>query len=722
MRMEKCTSKFQDSSKNSGAPKKSGDVLELHGETVPNPFSALEKPDLPSTQAFIRAQNARFFETIKDTGNHDESRAFLEDALNAPAKGIPARAGESYLFYYKGEKDKTHNLMISDTPDGDGRLLIDPVKETGNAAAELGGVYPSPDGRHVAYRICEGGEWDGRLRVLDLETGAHLPETLRTGTIWWDKDGRGFHYNGFAGDGSGRLAVKHHALGEDVAKDKVFYDDPAAPQNAAGFSCCPYMGHWNYQGTREFLFISDHSMQAEVHLKDENGGYRQIFDGRDGHFLPVSDTEGGVLFYTTSGAPHGKIVLADPENPDPRGWKTIVPEDAENALQHAFMQGGKIFALYNDDGADRLKIFDKNGNAESEVPLPDRVRVMFGHSMKPGTSIGTAGGDGDNLYLSATGFTQGQTVLQYNIKSGRTTLLDPDMGGAALKDCVVERIYATSKDGTQVPMTVVRGKDTQLDGTAALKLTAYGAHGAVSGPVFNAEDADFVRSGGIFVQANIRGGGEFGQGWHEQGRGHNKQNSFDDFIACAEHLSAQNYTAPQRLVAEGHSSGGLLVLASMLQKPEAFGAVIAGAPVADMVRENPPWHAEYGDPFKNKEDFKTVKAYCPRLNIKTGERYPPCLVRTGAKDERLAADAYKFIATIQDKAPDSPAFLRVEEEYGHGTARSKDATLSEALSKKSFIEQAVGPIDPRDCKQQPALSRGREVSSQTKYGQGQKRP
>ncbi len=295
--------------------------------------------------------------------------------------------------------------------------------------------------------------------------------------------------------------------------------------------------------------------------------------------------------------------------------------------------------------------------------------------------------------MSVTGYQQQPTVYRYDFKNGDLVPLDSAQDSNGMAGFIVEQLWAESKDGTKVPMTVVRKEGVKLDGSAALKLSAYGGFGSASSPRFEAETLDFLESGGIYAYANIRGGGEFGAEWHDQGRLLNKQNSFDDFIACAKHLIRENYTSSPRFVAEGTSNGGLLVLAAMQQEPALFGAVIANCPVADMFgKEMAVFKGEYGDPFANEDDYKNEKAYSPCQNIKEGMPHPPCLIRGGAHD-LLVAGEMKFVAAMQYACPQNATLLHVEMDFGHGSMRPKNVEIEEAACKKSFVERSIGPID-----------------------------
>jgi len=678
---------------------RSDDVIHLHGEEIPDPYQHLADVKSQATQAWAAEQENLYRRHIGETSGTDD----LTELANAPRKGIPARAGQHWIFYHQGGEDNQPTLRISDTPEGEGRLLVDPAEvESGNP--QLRGASVSPDGKYLAYIISQNGAFESTLRIKKLESGEDIPDVIeKTGGMWWDKDGSGFQYNQVlngADPQNYRIILKHHRLGEDGVQDTQVSDDNI-PTGYASPAYAEYRTHSAYSGDQEWMFTGANLAPRSLLLKDsETGKYRTIIEAGIANHAPIADTGDGILMWTDREAPKGKVVKFDPANPSSGNWTTVIPEGTD-VLKHVFWHKDRIFGVYTHEGADQVRVFEKDGDPVATIPLPAQSQVYFSHSNLAGISLGAGtAADKDDLYLSLESLTVPPTVYRYKVE---TNSLQPlESTASANSDFIVERLWARSKDGTKIPVTVTRRPDAVLDGTAALKLTGYGSGGYNLSPGFDLEALNFLRDGGIYAQAHVRGGGEGGKNWHDQGRLKNKQNSFDDFNGCAAHLISNGYTSPSRLVAEGSSAGGLLVLASMEQQPWLYGGVIANVPVADMLSKSIASGAlEFGDPHGNREDFETVKGYCPRLNIREGQNYPPILVRAGEHDP-LIDEAYKYIATMQHDSPQTVALLHVEKDFGHGSARPKPIALKEMADKKAFIERSIGPIDAAKYKKELA--------------------
>lgn len=682
-------------------------VVHLHGETIPNPYESLEDLNTSSTQAWVDAQEERYREYI---GTPDsETKDSISTILDAPKKGIPTRAGDYYLFYYQAGEDAHPRVMISDTAEGVGRTLIDPHEFDPSDISSIVNVSISPDGKHVGY-IIRKSPMEAELRIRNIETGEDLPDVVKNpgNGMKWDKDGGGFSYYVFPETNLG--LVKHHVLGEDSAKDPIQHE---------GMDRVPFVGfdsnnpicHVFYQGSRDWLFTGEASgdPQKSLSLKDEDSGeYRKLFDAGVALFEPIADTEGGVLMLTTHNAPNGKVVLFDPGDASPESWKIIIPEEGNSKLKYIFRHRDKLIALYS---GNQVKVFDERGKPLGDLPIPEQSsQIMFSHATRPGTALGAGASETDeeDLFISVIRAPQQEIVYRYNFDMDNLVPLDTPSDKEGLNDFIVETLWAESKDGTKVPISVIRKPGVELDGTAALKLGGYGGFGTSGGGDIDAETKDFIRSGGIYAYADVRGGGGAESDWHNGGRLLNKQNCFDDFIACAKHLIKLKYTSSPRLVTEGASNGGTLVLAAMQQEPTLFGAVFAHQPGADMLdRKMIAFKQEFGDPYANRDDYKNIKSYSPLHNIKAGQKYPPCMVRAGALDRLLVAGDLKFVATMQHESPESTVLLHVEKDYGHGVVRPKDVEIEEATCKRAFIVNSIGPIDQNEYKQELAARKRR---------------
>ena len=424
--------------------------------------------------------------------------------------------------------------------------------------------------------------------------------------------------------------------------------------------------------------------------KGSDAPFQQLFATHSASYSPCAEIDGKIYMVTDYEAPNKKLVAFDPAHPEPENWQTIIPEHAKDILDDVFLQQGKLFTSYKHDAADQLKVFTPQGQYQYDVPIP--AQSTF--------DIARCNPDDKDLAISVTNFQQPQAIYKYDIASNSLDLVTPSAAIETLNDCIVERIEAVSKDGTKIPMTVIRHPDTKLDGTAALKLYGYGGFNVPLGPTYSAGIVNWVRAGGIFVQTNLRGGGEFGSEWYEGGRLDNKMNVFDDFAACGEALIQKNYTRSSRMVSAGGSNGGLLTLATMLLYPKLFGAVISSVPVTDMYRFDKhtygsAWRSDYGNPSNVAKDFETNSKYSPLHTIKPGQMHPPVLVTTGDHDDRVVpSHAYKFIATLLEKHnPACTALLRVDMRAGHGAGKPTAKVIEETADVHAFVETAIGPIN-----------------------------
>lgn len=677
----------------------SDDTVDVyHGVEVADPYRPLEDLAADSTREWTASQNARFQKFIEPVEDRKELAEHLSDIWEFPREGLPSRYADKYFSSYNDGKSAQSVFQVRDSLEGEPRVLIDPNKMSDKGTVALSGTYPSPDGKLVAYLTSEGGSDAQTLRIKDVATGEDLPDVIencRFTGIRWDRDSsKGFQYTYPSHDEDKRFLAKHHTVGEPVAHDTEVFGVNIEDSHASAYSVRDEKGQW---GKYEFGYVSvgtnaHNAMYIREYGSDE--AFRPLFDDGKSTFSPVAEVNGKLLVETNLDAPMGKAVLVDPANPQPENWQTVIPENDKDALEGVFVHKGKIFAEYMHDTATKITVHDMQGKHLHDVPVPEQVSGGFG-KINP---------DDNEVLFSAGGFKNVGAKYKYNIDSNELELWKESEAQFDLNDAIVERIHATSKDGTQVPMTVIRGKDTELDGTAATRMYGYGGFNAPLTPGLGFSMYNWVKEGGVFVQTNLRGGGEFGQRWYDEGRLHNKQNVFDDFAACGEHLIKEGYTKPERLAIEGGSNGGLLTLATALQRPELFGAVISGVPVTDMLRFDKhtygaAWKSDYGDPTNNKEDFDVSMKYSPLHNVKENVIYPPILVETAEFDDRVVpSHAFKFVATMQEKSPKTLCLMQCEKDAGHGAGKSKQKAIDGIVKTHAFLEQTLGPIDQKKYK------------------------
>lgn len=684
-------------------PRDDSSVLEVQGRIIPNPFQQLENPRSPRSAAWIAAQEARYQQSlIQGSPQEEEFRLTQAQFGEQPQKGVPIKLGANYLFYYRGEGEAHPRVMVSDTPDGAGRTLVDPLKidPTGNTGVA---AYPSPDGKYVACRLRRNDIWESEVQVFDVETGKPLDEKFNAaGTIVWDKDSKGFAYN-FRPEPSksGRVNYAHHQLGQDCAQDPPHYDavtqeGAAGPHPTYGF----HNNHVSYDGPQEFVYwgmgVGTRDLKPGISMKAPGDDYfRVLVEPGTADVSPIADNgDGRIIAWTTEGAEKGRVVLIDPSKPEPAQWQTVIPE-GEDALQHAFVHDGRIYGVYLHDSADKLSAFSMTGQHIADVDT-GHARLSFAHGQHTGMSFGAnCPAQSGELLFSAETYTGTPQAMAYDPKTNHVRRLD-GAGGMQLEGCVVETLWAQSHDGTEVPMTVIRREDVKLDGTAALKITGYGGTGCSQTPASDPEMLDFVKAGGIHVVTHIRGGSELGREWHDGGRGGNKENCVEDFNACAKKLVELKYTSPQRMVAQGFSHGGFVVLNAMEREPALYGAVIAGCPVTDpFTRDRTVSSDEFIDPFASAQNRDIALKTSPLHNIQPGAKYPPVMVHSGENDF-LLVHALKFVAALQSLCPATPSLLHIEKGYGHSTGRPPETEAVEAGQRRAFVEKAIGPIAQDD--------------------------
>lgn len=682
-------------------------VDNYHGYEVPDPFRPLEDLDADATRKWTAAENARFKTFVANVDDIPEMKRFLKDIWEFPRESIPARYNDKYFSRYYDGKAPQPIYYVRDSLDGEPRVFIDANTLSADGTVAISGFTPSPDGKRVAYLTSEAGSDMQTLHIRDVATGKDLPDVIencRFTNILWDRDSsRGFQYTYPADDDMKRFVARHHVIGDAVAKDKLVFELPGVADSFLnGYYLRDQDGNWGPHDFFSGQIGTNRSNSVYMKRRDSEEPYKLLFDDGKSSLDPIAEINGKIYAVTDRDAPKGKVVAIDPENPAPEHWQTIIPEHSQDVLKSARAHRGRLLVAYSHDTADRIAIHDLGGKHMHDVPLPEQSNVELGRINKDDTT----------LMMSISGFQSPGAQYKYDLAGNTLKLWKKSAAKVDLSDAIVERAYATSKDGTKVPMTIVRGKNVKLDGTAAVKMYGYGGFNSALGPSFSFDVYNWVKEGGIYVQTNLRGGGEFGADWYDQGRLANKQNVFDDFAACAEYLIKHKYTSPPRLAIKGGSNGGLLTLATALQRPELFGAVISGVPVTDMYRFHKHtygalWKSDYGDPENSRADFEVSRRYSPLHNVRKGGKYPPILVQTADHDDRVVpSHAFKFAATFHDTAhPDSLCLMRVENKAGHGAGKPTEKIIEGLVDIHAFLEQTLGPINQEKYKEAVANSR-----------------
>ena len=669
-----------------------GTVDTLHGTQVPDPFRPLESPARADVQAWVEAQDERARAYLSSLRTRATVRRFFDAAMNYPRISIPARYGARYFSYFNIGIDDQSSYSVQQGLTGARQLVIDPKRLSRDGTTSISDAFPDRSGSKVAYLVSEAGSDQQTLRVREVDTGMDLPDTLtwcKHTSVSWHPDGRYIFYS--------RYPTESEPADWDRRSQVLCLHRILTPQSADRVI-------FRLPGLRDIYMRVETAfeegllkLRASVGTSERRGYYVAPLDDPTrftelvsidfAGFLPVGNLGTTHYALTSHEAPRWRLVRIDQTDSRPDRWRTIVPE-SELPLERAAVFNGRLVTEHTEDLGARLAICDLDGRTLAPVDLGGLSRVSFGRNRR----------EDDHLLLQIDDYRRQSRVERLDLASGKISLVRASAAKHDLSDAVVRQVFVRSRDGTRLPMSLIHRADIALDGNNRTLLYAYGGFGVSLWPGYSERAAAWVRLGGIYAIAALRGGGEFGQPWHDGGRLARKQNTFDDFIAAAEWLIANGYTRPQRLGINGASNGGLLVLACMLQRPELYGAVVAAVPVADMLRFQKfnfgsNWMVEYGNP--NREpDFRTLIAYSPLHNVRSGVTYPPLLVLTADHDDRVApAHAYKFVATMQDRSPASETYLRVERRAGHGAGNALSKTLDRDSDTIAFLcEKLGGPV------------------------------
>ena len=653
----------------------------LHGVDVPDPYRWLEDQEAPETRAWIDAQNAYTDTVLGALPGRDRLRRVAAAVLEREAVGLPNERGGRYFYSRRGADQDLAVLYVREGLDGEERALIDPhpMSPDHTTSVELRDI--SDDGGRVAYAVREGGVDEVSIRIRDVDTGDDLADMLpaaRYGAVTLAPDGGGLYYERY-GDVTPR--VMYHAFGTPMADDvQLFgagYERHQIPVTVVSDD-----GRW-----MAVHVIEGSSGPTEIHVKDLAHDTPFVTAIADGVSESWASFAGGELVIVTNlDAPNKRVVLADPADPAPDRWREVIPERDDVVIETAAALGGRLAVSYLEDVQPRVAIHELDGTHVRDIAFD---------------TIGSVGGGAgrwtsDEAFFTFETFHVPRTIYRYDLATGEQAVwAEPDLPVDAPAYRVTQRWFA-SQDGTRVPMFVVHRPGVALDGGNPTLLTGYGGFNLSQTPRFSALATTWLRSGGVFALANMRGGSEFGEEWHQSGMLANKQNVFDDFIAAAEHLVEAGYTSPEHLAIRGGSNGGLLVGAVSNQRPDLFGAVVCTYPLLDMVRYHQFlvasfWVPEYGS-SEDPEQFAYIHAYSPYHNVIDGGDYPATLYLSGDGDTRVAPlHARKMAALMQARnGSDNPILLRYHTQAGHSGGQPVSQQLDEMVDTVSFLLWQVG--------------------------------
>ena len=668
-----------------------GETVDTYFDTkLPDPYRWLEDDKSAETGAWVKAQNEVTYGYLSQIPFRDALKARMEKLWNYEKIGAPFKEG-NFTYYYKNNGLQNQSVLYRKDAKGTETIFLDPNTFSKDGTTSLGGLDFSKDGSKVAYSISEGGSDWRKVIVMDVISKKIIEDTIVdvkfSGVSW--KGNEGFYYSSYDKPKGSELSAKtdqhklyFHKLGTAQKDDIVIF---GADQKRR------YVGGGVTEDDRYLVITAANSTYGnELYIKDltkPNSPIVTIVDNfkSDNNII---ENEGEKLFIETDwNAPNKRIVTVDVNNPKPENWKDFIPE-TENVLSPS-TGGGYFFANYMKDAVSVVKQYDYSGKLVREIKLP---------------GVGTAGGFGGKkkekiLYYSFTNYITPGSIFSFEPKTGTSEVYQKPKVDFKSEQYESKQVFYTSKDGTKIPMVITHKKGLKLDGKNPTMLYGYGGFNVSLTPSFSIANAVWMENGGVYAVPNLRGGGEYGKKWHDAGTKMQKQNVFDDFIAAAEYLIAEKYTSPQYLAIRGGSNGGLLVGATMTQRPELMKVALPAVGVMDMLRYHTftagaGWAYDYGTAQDNKEMFSYLKGYSPVHNIQKGVQYPATMVTTGDHDDRVVpAHSFKFAAELQEKQTGTnPTLIRIDINAGHGAGKSVAATIQENVDIQAFTLFNMGIV------------------------------
>jgi len=658
------------------------------GTSVADPYRWMEDVESPEVATWVEAQNAIAAPFLEAIPGHEGIKERLTELWNYERFGVPWKDGGLYFFTRNDGLQDQDVVYVTEALDGEPRVLLDPNTFSEDATIALAGMSVSPDGRYLAYATSDGGtDWNS-WHVRDISSGEDLEDVVSftkfTGASWLP-NGSGFFYSRYPlgpdgeGDGQAQVQIYFHRVGTAQEADELVYQvEDSQSQN-------PY-GTVTEDGRYLIINLSEGYNANAVFYRDlgaPGGGVVRLLDEWDALYTFLGNDGPLFYFHTNKDASRNRIVAVDIRSPG--SFQEVVPE-VEETLEAASYVGGFFVGQYLQDAASLVRVFEGEGAIVRDVDLPGI-----------GSASGFGGHDDDPLtFFSYQSYTVPPTIYSYDLATGergvfRETAVDFDPGNYETR-----QFFFESKDGTRIPMFVTHGKGLEMNGENPTLLYAYGGFNLSETPYFAVSRLVWLEMGGIFVSANLRGGGEYGEEWHLAGTKTRKQNVFDDFIAAAEYLIDQGFTSPEKLAIQGGSNGGLLVGATITQRPELFAAALPAVGVLDMLRYHTAslnarqWSSDYGL-SENEEEFRALYAYSPYHNVQEGVCFPPTLVTTADRDDRVVPwNSFKFGAALQHaQGCGNPILVRVETRAGHGAGKPTWMRIEEITDAWAFLKWAL---------------------------------
>jgi prolyl oligopeptidase len=667
-----------------------------HGVKVEDPYRWLEADvrESDDVRRWVEAQNGVTFDYLESIPERLAIEERLTELWNFERYSTPEKDGGRYFFIKNDGLQDQAVLYVQDSLGSEPRVLLDPNTWSDDGTVALAGTSVSDDGRYLAYGVAEAGS-DWRVwRVMEIDTGRVLEDALRWikfSNVAWGPEDEGFFYGRYPRPREGteyqsvalHQKVYYHRIGTSQDEDVLVYEHPDLPElNLAA----------SVTDDDRYLVIlaSKGTSGTAVLVRDLSRSYAMpkllvgALESQEHDYDFVGNEGDRFFFRTDHGAPRFRLIGIDLRRSDPEHWQTVIPETQET-LERVSHVGGRFIARYLEDAKTRVRIFTTGGEPVRDVDLPG-IGTATGFEGRP---------DDPETFYSFSSFATPPSIYRYDVESGESTLLrraeidfDPEL-------YTVDQVFYRSKDGTRIPMFIAHRKGLEPDGASPTLLYGYGGFQISLTPSFSVSRLAWMEMGGVFAMANLRGGGEYGEAWHDAGTKLRKQNVFDDFIAAAEWLIDHDYTRPEKLAIQGGSNGGLLVGAAMTQRPELFGAALPAVGVMDMLRfdrftAGRFWVDDYGS-AQNPEEFRALYAYSPYHNLEPGTAYPATLVTTADTDDRVVpAHSFKFAARLQH-AHDGPApvLIRIETRAGHGGGTPTSKIIERVADEWAFLVESL---------------------------------
>jgi prolyl oligopeptidase len=665
-------------------------VDDYHGQAIADPYRWLEDPNSEESQAWIEAQNEVTFAYLNEIPIRETLKQRLTKLWDYEKFGTPFKEGDRY-FYFKNDGLQNQSVLYTlPALDAEPKVLLDPNTLSADGTVALSGLSISEDARLMAYGLSTAGSDWQEWKVRDVETGEDLPDHLqwiKFSGASWTHDNQGFFYSRYAEpnketkleDVNYFQKLYYHRLGTTQAEDVLIYERPDQKEWGFGGGVTEdgqylIISVWKGSQPKNMVFYKD--------LGSPESPVVELISEFEASYSFIDNDGTTFWFETDLDAPRKRAIAIDITNPD--SIQEIIPQAAET-LEGVGLLNNQFVTSYLKDAHTQIKIFDLTGAFIREIELP---------------GLGSAGGFGGKrhdteTFYSFTGFTTPNTIYRYNMVTGESSLFRQPNVDFDPSQYETHQVFYNSKDGTKVPMFITHKKGLVLDGNNPTFLYAYGGFNISITPSFSPSNLVWMELGGIYAVPNLRGGGEYGEEWHQAGTKQRKQNVFDDFIAAAEWLIANHYTSSQKLAIAGGSNGGLLVGACMTQRPDLFGAALPAVGVLDMLRFHKftigwAWAEEYGS-SDNVDEFGALYAYSPLHNLKPGTAYPATMVTTADHDDRVVpAHSFKFTAALQAAHQgDAPVMIRIETKAGHGAGKPTAKVIEEIADRWAFLVRCL---------------------------------